>query len=75
MQIQENISLKPFNTFGIGAKARYFSAFSNVGDLAELLAHGPRLTTPDSRLPTLVLGGGSNMLFTKDFNGVILKMR
>jgi UDP-N-acetylmuramate dehydrogenase len=73
MQIQENISLKPFNTFGINIKARYFSTFSNVGDLAELLAHGPRLTTHDSRLATLVLGGGSNMLFTKDFDGVILK--
>ena len=41
MQIQENISLKPFNSFGINATARYFVAFSNSDELAELL-------TPDS---------------------------
>lgn len=66
MQIQENFSLKRYNTFGIDAKARYFFAFSDSNELSELL-------TPDSRLPTLILGGGSNILFTKDHNGLVLK--
>lgn len=66
MQIQENISLKPYNTFGIDAMARYFSAFNNGDELAELLA-------TDSTLPTLILGGGSNILLTQHFDGLVLK--
>src|ERR1700748_916770 len=63
--ITENTSLKSFNTFGIEAKARYFSTFSNQEELAALLA-----TTP---APPLVLGGGSNILLTKDIDGLVLK--
>src|SRR5436190_1781180 len=66
MQIQENFSLKPYNTFGIDAKARHFSEFSNIEQLKEL-------TTYHSRLTTFILGGGSNILFTKDFDGYVLK--
>ena len=66
MQIQENISLKRYNTFGIDAKARYFASFNTTDELAELL-------TPDPRLQTLLLGGGSNILFTKNFDGLVLK--
>ncbi|HWR33276.1 MAG TPA: UDP-N-acetylmuramate dehydrogenase [Chitinophagaceae bacterium] len=66
MKVQENISLRHYNTFGIDAKARYFATFSNSDELEELL-------TPDSRLPTLTLGGGSNILFTKDFDGLVLR--
>ena len=66
MQIQENISLKPYNSFGIDAKARYFSGFKDMDELSALLAQ-------DSRLPTLILGGGSNILLTKDFKGLVLK--
>jgi UDP-N-acetylmuramate dehydrogenase len=84
MQIQENISLRPFNTFCIDAKARFFASFRETDELEELLhrrrqafggrwTNDSRLTTNDSRLPTLTLGGGSNILFTKDFNGLVLK--
>lgn len=66
MQIQENISLRLYNSFGIEAKAAKFSSFSNAEDLEELLA-----ANPDDR--KLILGGGSNMLFTADFNGLVLK--
>jgi UDP-N-acetylmuramate dehydrogenase len=66
MQIHEAFSLLPHNTFRIDVKARYFSTFSNTDELSELMTH-------DSRLTTLVLGGGSNILFTKDYNGLILK--
>jgi len=73
MQIQENISLKAFNTFGIDAKARYFATIKDIDELEGLPTRDSRLRTPDSRLPTLVLGGGSNILFTKDYNGLVLK--
>ena len=66
MQIQKNISLKPFNTFGINARAGEFACFSTVGELEELVAgtHGKR---------PLILGGGSNILLTKDVEGLVLK--
>src|SRR3569623_733158 len=70
MQIQQNISLKPYNTFNITAAAKYFAAFSSADELAELLAssnHLPQI----HRL--MVLGGGSNILLTKDFDCLVLK--
>ena len=66
MQIHEDFSLLSYNTFRIDVKARYFSTFSNTDELSE---H----TTHDSRFTTFILGGGSNILFTKDHNGAILK--
>lgn len=68
MNIQENISLKNFNTFGIDAKARYFATFSNSDSLAELLQQD---TTKKHQ--RLILGGGSNLLLTKNFDGIVLK--
>jgi len=66
MQIQENISLKHFNTFSIDAKARYLAAFSDTVELSELLTFKPKLKT-------FILGGGSNILLIKDFDGLVLK--
>src|SRR6516225_9961363 len=66
MQIQENISLKPFNTFGIDANAQHFSAFHNWEDLSILATRHPKPKF-------FVLGGGSNILFTKNFDGLVLK--
>jgi UDP-N-acetylmuramate dehydrogenase len=66
MQIQSNFSLKPYNTFGIDAKAKYFSSFSGIEQLKELLDHSQQVAT-------FILGGGSNILFTKDFDGHVLK--
>jgi len=71
MQIQSNFSLKPYNTFGIDAKARYFSSFAHIEQLKELTSHHPGAI--GSPIPTLILGGGSNILFTKDFEGHVLK--
>jgi UDP-N-acetylmuramate dehydrogenase len=68
MQIQENISLKPFNTFGIDAKAKKLITFRSVADLQEALTANGQSSTAN-----LILGGGSNILFTKDFDGIILK--
>ena len=65
MMIQENISLKKYNTFGIDATARYFSTFTNIDELNKLLGF--------NQPSTLILGGGSNILLTKNFNGLVLK--
>lgn len=68
MNFQHNISLKPYNTFGIDVSARSFAAFSSIDDLQEGLSH------PSSTIHSpLILGGGSNILFTKDFDGLVLK--
>ena len=66
MLLQENISLKPYNTFGIDAKARYFATFNDTDELAETL-------NLKSQTSNLILGGGSNILLTKDYDGLVLK--
>jgi UDP-N-acetylmuramate dehydrogenase len=66
MSIQENISLKPYNTFGINAAARYFSACQSISEINESQSQFPQL-------PLLILGGGSNLLFTKNFDGLVIK--
>lgn len=66
MEILENISLRPYNTFRIDATARYFSTFSSIEDLENLPLVNSRL---------LVLGGGSNILLTQHFDGLVLHNR
>jgi len=69
LQIQQNVSLKNFNTFGLDAKARYFVEISHVDELVELF-----LDPQWQQTERLVLGGGSNMLFVKDFEGLVIRM-
>ncbi|MCS6796513.1 MAG: UDP-N-acetylmuramate dehydrogenase [Raineya sp.] len=69
MQIQENISLKPYNTFGIKVQARYFVECFHIHDICDAIAF-----QKENKLPLLILGGGSNILFTKDFEGLVLKI-
>ena len=66
--IQENISLKPYNTFGVDVSARYFAEVNSVEDLKETLK------ISNSQTPQLFLGGGSNLLFTQDFDGLVIKL-
>jgi len=68
MKVQENTSLKKFNTFGIDVQAKYFSAFATIEELHELLDH-----KHFKKSTTLILGGGSNVLFTKNYNGLVVK--
>ena len=65
MTIKENISLLPYNTFGIDAKARLFIEYYSLDELRTVLKEhkGEQI---------LHIGQGSNLLFTKDFDGVIL---
>lgn len=69
LQIQENISLKPYNSFGINVKAKFFVEIFNEDDLKALfqneLAHKQKL---------LIVGGGSNILFTQNYDGLVIKM-
>lgn len=69
LQIQQNVSLKNFNTFGIDAKARYFVEVNHEDELEELFMDPQWLQTE-----RLILGGGSNMLFKKDFDGLVIRM-
>jgi len=70
--VEENISLKKYNTFGIDATARYFSIFTNMDELNELVEF-KQPSTINHQPSILILGGGSNMLFTKNFDGFVLK--
>ena len=63
MQIQQNKSLKQYNTFGINATAKEYAEFESIEDLKQI----------DLQKNHLVLGGGSNILFTKDVDGLVLK--
>ncbi|GAA3994075.1 UDP-N-acetylmuramate dehydrogenase [Hymenobacter fastidiosus] len=66
--LEQNVSLRAYNTFGLDVKARLFARFASVEELRALLAL-PEVQQQE----TLVLGGGSNLLFTQDFMGVVLK--
>lgn len=67
MQIHKNISLKPFNTFAINATARYFAKFTSLQDLDKLF----HFASDKNNMPVLVLGGGSNILLTQNYNGLV----
>ncbi len=68
-ELQENASLKPYNSFGIAVSARYFVEVFTEEDLISVL-QSDLISTQQ----LLVLGGGSNVLFTQDFNGLVIKM-
>ena len=70
INIRENISLKPYHTFGMDVTTRYFAEYDSVEDLRSLLI-SPILK--DNIY--LQIGGGSNLLFTKDYSGIILHSR
>ena len=67
--MQENFSLKAYNTFGVDAKARYFAAVNSVEELIKTLKFSNA-----QELPHLFLGGGSNILFTEDFEGLAIQL-
>jgi UDP-N-acetylmuramate dehydrogenase len=69
LTLRHDVSLRELNTFGIDAHAHTFVSVKTVADL-ETIAADPQL----SALPRLILGGGSNLLLTKDFSGLVLHM-
>ena len=67
MQVHQKYSLKKYNTFGIDATAKCFAKFSSIDTLVELLNNNKSVSAK------MILGGGSNVLFTKDYDGLVLK--
>ena len=65
MKIQQNISLKPYNTFGIQANAKRFVIVNSVKELIEIIAVEKDL---------FLLGGGSNILLTKDVEKLVIHL-
>lgn len=67
MEILQNVSLKPFNTFGIDVPAAYYTEAHNEDDIQEIFL--------DAKLPNdkKIIGGGSNILLTKPMNGLVLR--
>ena len=66
--MQKNISLKPFNTFGIDVKTKLFLEWNSLKDVIEY-AKSDELKS----YKRLIFGGGSNMLLTEDFDGLSIK--
>lgn len=66
--ILENYSLKQCNTFGMDVNAKHFAVFKSKRKLCDLIR-----VAKDSHWEILILGGGSNVLFTQDFNGIVLQ--
>lgn len=67
--MHENFSLQPYNTFGVEAKAKYFIEVQTIDELKEALNF-----SNSHALKLLFLGGGSNILLTKDFEGLAIKI-
>lgn len=68
MKLKENVSLKDKNTFGIAAKASKYIEINSENQLQEFFRSDVHLNAK-----LLILGGGSNMLLTQDFDGIVLK--
>ncbi|ASE62609.1 UDP-N-acetylmuramate dehydrogenase [Chryseobacterium indologenes] len=69
MNMQENFSLQSYNTFGVDANTQYFTEVKSIEELKDALTF-----SKDQCLPILFLGGGSNILLTKNFNGLAVKI-
>ncbi len=67
IKVKESISLKPYNTFGIEVSAKYFCSLQSVEQFQQLVQ-----TDLFKNEKRLFLGGGSNVLFTKDFEGLVI---
>ncbi|HRV88819.1 MAG TPA: UDP-N-acetylmuramate dehydrogenase [Prolixibacteraceae bacterium] len=67
MMVREHYSLREWNTFGTEATARWFAEFSRHSELAGFLREHPGMYRQ-----ILVVGGGSNLLFTADYPGLVL---
>jgi len=68
MNITEDVSLEQYNTFGVSVTAQYFVIVSTIDEIKEVL------TSEIAKNNSVhILGGGSNILFTKDIDGLVIK--
>ncbi len=69
MDIQKNFSLKNYNTFGVEVAAEYFVEVTSLEDLQLAIDFSKK-----KKANLLILGGGSNILFTKDYKGLVIQL-
>ncbi|MDZ7888399.1 MAG: UDP-N-acetylmuramate dehydrogenase [Pseudomonas sp.] len=69
LNVEADVSLQPFNTFGVATRARYLAHAHDDAEVGEALQAAKRL-----QLPLLVIGGGSNLLLTGDVEALVLRM-
>lgn len=69
LTLESNRSLKPFNTFAVDQRAQYFASANSDEDVRDALAQARALN-----VPLLVIGGGSNLLLTRDVPALVLRM-
>lgn len=68
-EVKEHFDLKEHNTMGVHAKARFFASVTSVNELRQLL-----LQSDYKVIPKLMLGGGSNLLFVNNFEGLVIHL-
>ena len=68
LQVLAQVSLKPFNSFGIDVRAQLFAEAHSDADVREALTYAAA-----QALPLLVIGGGSNVLLTQDIPALVLR--
>ena len=69
MQFAENVELKMLNSFGVKAKARFYAELHTTEELKQIA-----IIIDDNPKPLLFLGNGSNVLFTQDFDGYVVRV-
>ena len=69
MQVEKDVDLKQYNTLQIPVKAKYFVRIENESDIFELMK-----TDLWENEKHCILNGGSNTLFTQDFDGIVVKI-
>lgn len=69
MEMLKDASLRAYNTFGVNAQARYLARVETVTEIQEVLND-----RNFANYPRLILGGGSNLLFTQSFDGLVIKL-
>ena len=69
LNIHHDIDLAPYNSFGVHASAAHFCEVTNLDELKQALAFGAA-----SNIPVLVIGGGSNILLSADYLGLVIRI-
>ncbi|MCD4731057.1 MAG: UDP-N-acetylmuramate dehydrogenase [Bacteroidales bacterium] len=69
MEIKEHYNIQQLNTFGIKVDAKYFTEVASIQEMKEAVEYSER-----HKLPILILGDGSNLLFMQDYNGFVIKV-
>jgi UDP-N-acetylmuramate dehydrogenase len=69
LQVQTDVSLKPFNTFGVDVRARLFAQADSDEDVRQALAYAQQ-----HQVALFIIGGGSNLLLTADVDALVVRM-